>query len=570
MKWHMVLVRFNVGIFLFRQIITITAVAILSAHAHAAPDAGLLLQQIDREREISLPRKSTHIEAAPQPLQNLPGQTVIVQGFSFVGNTLLTSEQLSSIIASYLNRPLSFNELQQTAIDVATAYRQAGWVVRAYLPKQDITEGTVVIQIVEAVFGGASIEGTYSRIQQARLLAAIEAAQTLGQPLNANNLDRAILLLDDLPGVAVAGSLQKGAGQNETDLILKVTDEPLISGNVSADNAGAYSVGADRLSGNFYLNSPLGFGDQATANVIHSHGNDYGRLAYSVPVGGNGLRIGAHGSYLEYDLVKGDFEGRGSGRSSTAGLDVSYPLIRSRTKNLYLGLNLDHKAFDNKFDQQTSTRYNIDNLALDLNGNLFDQIGGGGANSLGLTFTQGDIDLSNRDSRNQANTNPLNVGGRFSKFNYRLSRQQAITDVFSAYAAISGQAANDNLDSAEKFYLGGAYGVRAYPANEGGGDDGQLLNLELRARLPSSFNLTGFYDLGHIKMNHNNPVGAGINSYTLKGAGLSLNWQATFGLDLKATWARRIGDNPNPTANGNDQDGTHKNNRFWLNASIAF
>ena len=37
--------------------------------------------------------------------------------------------------------------------NLAAAYREAGWVVRAYLPQQDIAGGTVTIQIVEAIFG---------------------------------------------------------------------------------------------------------------------------------------------------------------------------------------------------------------------------------------------------------------------------------------------------------------------------------------------------------------------------------------------------------------------------------
>lgn len=538
--------------------------------AQAAPDAGTLQQQIDREREIALPKKSTPVEIAPQPLKAIPSESITVKVFTFSGNTLLTAQQLDPIVASYLNRPLSFTELQQAAAAIAKAYRDAGWIVRAYLPKQDITEGTVTIQIVEAVFGGTNLEGTPTRIKPERLLSTVDVFQKKGQNLNTDQIDRAILLLDDLPGLTVAGSLKKGAGKNETDLVLKTSDEPLINGDVGADNAGSRSTGSNRISGNLYLNSPLGLGDQATLNLIHSRGNDYSRLAYSIPVGQQGWRIGASGSYLNYDLVEGDFAGQGSGNSSTVGLDASYPIIRSRMKNLYLGLNADHKSFDNEFNNATSTRYDINNFSVSLNGNLFDKLAGGGANAASLSLTQGDVDLSNRDNRTQANANPLGIGGNFNKLNYRLSRQQVITDRISAYVALSGQAAYDNLDSAEKFYLGGANGVRAYPANEGGGDHGQLVNLELRGRLPYNFNVTGFYDLGHIKINHDNPAGVGLNAYTLKGAGLSLAWQSDFGLSLKATWARRIGDNPNPTATGNDQDGTLKKDRIWLNAAMAF
>ncbi|MEI6802562.1 MAG: ShlB/FhaC/HecB family hemolysin secretion/activation protein [Burkholderiales bacterium] len=61
-----------------------------------------------------------------------------------------------------------------------------------------------------------------------------------------------------------------------------------------------------------------------------------------------------------------------------------------------------------------------------------------------------------------------------------------------------------------------------------------------------------------------------LNDYALKGAGLALGWQAGNGGSVRATWARRMGDNPNPTATGNDQDGSLVTNRFWLAASLTF
>lgn len=102
------------------------------------------------------------------------------------------------------------------------------------------------------------------------------------------------------------------------------------------------------------------------------------------------------------------------------------------------------------------------------------------------------------------------------------------------------------------------------PASEGGGSSGNLASIELRGRLPKGFLMTGFYDYGAVR-NYD-----GSKSYSLKGAGLALAWQAEFGLNLKATWAQRIGNNPNPAANGNDQDGSLTKNRLWLTANQPF
>jgi hemolysin activation/secretion protein len=208
---------------------------------------------------------------------------------------------------------------------------------------------------------------------------------------------------------------------------------------------------------------------------------------------------------------------------------------------------------------------------LGLSGNLFDKLGGGGANSASLTYSSSQLDLGG--SPNQAaDAASTQTNGAFSKLRYSASRQQVITDDVSFFAALSGQWASKNLDSSEKFYLGGSNGVRAYPSSEAGGAQGQLINLELRYRLPQGLNLAAFYDAGQIMVNADNRFAGApaLNDVILKGTGLSLTWQSSSGLNLKGTWARRIGDNPNPTLAGNDQDGSLVSNRLWLNASVPF
>jgi hemolysin activation/secretion protein len=532
------------------------AIASVPAFAQTPPDAGALQQQIERERQQQLPQRVAPAKpAAPAAMKSATEVVVSVKQFRFDGNTLLTTEQLAPVVASYLDRPLDFSQLQAAAAAVADTYRAAGWVVNAYLPQQDIQNGIVTIQIIEAVFGKLRMEGAApQRVPASQIESIFSAQQSSGASLNAGRLDRALLLADDLPGVSVAGTLVAGTRTGETDLILKTVDESPVVGDATLDNTGARSTGDKRLAANLYLNSPFGFGDQASANLIHSEGNDYLRLAYGIPVGSDGWRIGANASHLAYDLVTSEFAGlNAKGTSDTAGLEASYPILRSRLANLYLYLNYDHKKFDNESGGATTTRYTIDAASIALNGNLFDNWGGGGANSANLTLVTGSRD------------NDVGVtDDHFTKLRYSLSRQQVITSDLSFFAQLSGQESNDELDSSEDFYLGGANGVRAYPSSEGGGDSGMMTNLELRWKLPQGLTLTGFHDYGHIRNND------AAKSYSLKGYGLSLGWHAPFGVNLKATWARRVGNNPNPTATGRDQDGSLDKNRLWLTATFFF
>ena len=553
-----------------------------NVYAQVRPDAGAMQQQIDRDRTLALPPKGG-LERPSEPPAMRPsgGVAVTVTAFRFAGNTLLRSEQLSRSVENFLDRPLDFAELQKAAAAVAAAYREAGWIVRAYLPRQDITSGTVTIQIVEAVFGGLRLEGPKpSRESSYHVMDMIEAQQKVGEPLNADALDRALLLASDLPGVTVSGSLGEGKRSGETDLVVKFADKPLISGDAALDNTGSRSTGPARFAGNLSINSPFGAGELVTANFIHtqkndqlaSDGSDYMRMDLTHPIGLDGFRVGINASYLKYNLIAPEYVALDAyGTSATIGLEATYPLIRSRMRNIYLNANIDHKSFNNKSLDTVTSHYIADSLTIGLTGNSFDNFGGGGANSASLSIVDGILNLDGSPNRS-ADALTTRTAGNFTKVRFALSRQQAITDELSFYAAYSGQLAAKNLDSSEKFYIGEANGVRAYPSNEGGGSDAHMLNLELRQRLSYGFTMIGFFDYGRILVNHNNHfTGASApNGYDLKGGGFSLVWQSDNGPTLKATWAHRVGGNPNPTATGYDQDGSLVVDRFWLSASTTF
>lgn len=541
------------------------------AIAQTPPDAGVLRQQIEQGIKPVQPAPSIPSKAAP--LQKLAGATVVIKAFKFIGNTRISTAVLQSVVVPYLNRPLDFAQLQDAAVAVGNAYREAGWIVRAYLPQQEIEDGVVTIEVVEAVLGAVRFEGAPSkRISYSAIQQYVDAAQKVGEPLNALAVDRALLLLSDIPGVAVTGSLHEGRSSGQTDLVLRADDRPVLGGDAAIDNTGSRSTGNKRVSGNLNLNSPLGRGDQLSTNLMFTEGSNYVRLAFSMPVEHDGWRVGASGSYMAYRLVAPEFKAlAATGSSSSYGLDASYPIIRSRLKNLYLALNYDHKFFNNDANRSTTTRYVSDTFSIGLNSNLVDRLWGGGMNSLGMTWVYGTTDL-NGSPNQAADAASTRADGHFNKLRYSASRLQTVTETIAAYAAISGQMSNKNLDSGEKFYLGGGNGVRAYPSSEGGGTDGQLVNIELRARLPHEVGLTGFFDWGHVTVNRNNSfIGAPVlNNYSLQGFGVALGLLTDLGVNLKATWARRIGNNPNPTATGNDQDGTLYKNRLWLQASMGF
>ena len=563
----------NVEIYRIYLVFTIVTAVHTYASAQTLPDAGSIRQQIELNREQRLPQAVRPTPVTPPPeIQPRAGVTVNVKSFQLSGHRLLSTEELMPALAEFVGRTLDFAGLQRATDAVAAAYRESGWLARVYLPEQDISEGTITLQVVEARFAGLRMEGEPSkRVLSSDIQAFFEEQQKAGEPLNTLALDRALLLADDLPGISVAGTLVPGQAEGETGLAIQTSDEALFFGDVTLDNTGSRSTGSNRVMLNLNINSPGDHGELINLTALRTQGSAYVRLGLTVPVGYNGLRFGVNGSTMNYKVIEGSsslLSLNVQGSSDSMGLDWSFPVVRQRMRNLYFSGGLDNKRFYNDSINKTSDTnsyadYETNSLRLGFSGNVFDDLGGGGANSASLQVMRGQLD------RVKAHTQIDTLGRDYIKLNYALSRQQSLTADHSLLLNLQGQHATELLDSSEKFYVGGASTVRAYPSSELGGERGQLLTGEWRWRLHAAWVLSGFMDQAWVTALPTTAADASTSS-SLRGYGLSAAWQGPLGLNAKLTWSKREGSNPKPTSTGTDGDGTLLINRIWFTAGLAF
>ena len=114
-------------------------------------DAGALARQVDQSVMDGLSqRKRLNTSALPPALIMTDATRVSVQRFVFQGNKLLTIEQLQQIAAPFTHRTLTQHDLQQLTQAVSEAYRQIGWLVQAYIPRQSLTEDVLILQVIES------------------------------------------------------------------------------------------------------------------------------------------------------------------------------------------------------------------------------------------------------------------------------------------------------------------------------------------------------------------------------------------------------------------------------------
>lgn len=553
-----------------------------SSTIYAQVDAGALQQNL--EKQLPLPSPLALPEpakpTAPRESAAKAGEVRFsVNSFVLEGVKLLPEATVQGVLKEWVGKPVNFDDLQKACDAVVALYRSKGFTVQAILPPQKIADGVVKILITEAKLSEVIVDTPQgkTRFSKERAAKYITYANPIGGPLNMDNLERALIILNETPGVLVASQLEPGKNDGETAVRVQLTEPPLIAGRVEANNYGSRTTGANQGVVALNANNISGIGDQAAINGIASEGSQYIQGAYSLPGSPDGLRLGLAGTYLNYKNVSNYASPNGGvGDSWTTGLSAAYPLVRSQASNLNATMNYDIKSYMNKNNttQTVISSYSINNFSLGMSGNHYDSFGGGGISTGSASLVFGYLNISNTSSPGYGAYTPSS----FTKLALSGSRNQQLTEdgLTSFYLAVSGQFASVNLNSAEQFYLGGPYGVRAYPVAQAPGTQGGLATAELRRQLPQNLTLSAFFDAGTVQQYKNLYPGwqgqtNANNTYSLMGAGLGLKWMWG-GWNVAGSVAWQVGKNPlyNQYGQPVNTDGTTTNPRGWITGSYTF
>jgi hemolysin activation/secretion protein len=353
------------------------------------------------------------------------------------------------------------------------------------------------------------------------------------------------------------------------------------AGSLGYDNFGSRSTGIHRGTAAATLNDPTGRGDLAEFNVAKSSGTGSAGGSYLAPIGVSGLRARIAASGMRYRVVEpSSLDATGASSWLSGGL--SYPVLRTQTASLYLTGTMDGKRFkDSVAGVQTSSR-RTQALSAGMQGNL-QFAATGRALTYSLAATRGKLDRSAVASDLAADEATRRAQGSYGVWRASAAWWQPLGASFSFSASLAAQLASKNLDSSEKIYLGGPRGVRAYPIEEAGGDEGQILNLEARWRAVQArerggwdCTLFGFFDAGRIVLNKStwpewNAGNASLpNQYALKGAGLGIRFEIAQIAKIDLVAARKVGDNPGKSASGLDANGRSDKGRVWLVGTLLF
>lgn len=557
------------------------AVALLTlatqVHAQQPRDAGSLLRQ-----QPVPPAAVPATEPIPGPrLPNLEevskGPQFVVKQFRFTGAVLLPEADLQARIDGYRNQNVTFGILRLIAEQLTGYYLEKGYLARVLLPEQEIKDGVVTFRVIEGQRGRLDIDNQGRRVDGDRVAGFINHRLGEGDAFSVARLDEAIAILNEQPGVRASTALRPGAKEGEVAVVVSTADKPLVSGTVAVNNNGSSASGRIQAQGLLTLSNPTGHFDEASLLVNASEGNKYARVDYGLAAGNSGLRLGANAAALDYRIISGSLSPLDlHGNARIFGLYANYPLARTRSLGLSLVASHDIKRLvDLSATGETGNR-EVTVTKLGIVGNLRHQL----ASRPALASFSTELSVGEGDERNAGALATDNASrranGGFRKLSYYASNLVDLSNGWSHGAVLRGQFAGNNLDSTERLSLGGPSAIRGYPIGEATGDEGWILNLNLRRTFGNDLAFSLFYDAGGITLNHDTWTGwnAGNpnlpNRYTLAGWGVGLDWRFMPAALLSASLAAPVGSNPGRDINSNNADGRGNRARLSIVLSAQF
>lgn len=174
--------------------------------------------------------------------------------------------QIQTVIAAVAGKRLTVAQIYSLATTIEQIHAKAGYVlVRVAVPPQELVDrGTLRLVVVDGFIEATDVGGVPAR---ARAVVAHRTASLVGRRhLKLAEIERALLIAGDVPGLRLRSTLERGSQDGGVRLILD-GGHSLVSASAGTDDRLASSLGTWQLRGAIALNSALGAGEQIYGTV---------------------------------------------------------------------------------------------------------------------------------------------------------------------------------------------------------------------------------------------------------------------------------------------------------------
>lgn len=467
------------------------------ARLPAAPPLGSPLPGIAIPEQPNVAPSLPRPPPPSAPAETTGGATHRIETLAVDGVTVFPASRVASLTGDLIGPAVPEAQIEASRRALVDLYRSEGYV---YTTVRAIIAGSALrFQVVEGYVAAVKLDGDVgpAGLQVLRFLNHL-----VGQvPLKTSELERWLLLAQDIPGLTVRSVLNPSLGDPGALTLVAQVSRRVVSGYVSADNRAFKLAGPEEGLGVFNIDSLTEYGERTQLSMFGTFNNTnlFGQASEEAFLGGSGLKLkiygGAGNSTPTGPLALIGYDGQ----TKVFGGQLSYPLLRTRSESLNLTGAFD--AIESNIlnslgpggSQQRSSFDSLRILRFGADYTLLDTVLGpdrSGLNAINGKFSQG-LTLLGASSDGDTTTPPPRIGEKidFEKLSGEISRTQTLfhpyTDATVSFVTdVAGQYSDNILPPEEQFYLGGPTFNRGYYYGQVSGDKGLTISAELRLNTP--------------------------------------------------------------------------------------
>ncbi len=401
--------------------------------------------------------------AATMPARS---QDFSISSVAFPASAYLSESDLQEIAARYTGRSIVFADLQAMLAEVQGLYDAAGIVTaQAILPPQDIVDGTLRVELIEAVVESVEIVG-FERTNPAFLRRNIGVVE--GELPDFERLERDLRIFDISHDISPRLSFGTGGAPGTTRVLIDGDEPATRSWVLSFDNFGREETGVWRASAFMSWASVSGRRDILSLQTQFARGSRLAGAGYSIPTGTGGGRVIATASHSRADIVAGEFEVINIvTRSDAANIAYSRPFGVSAASHWMLDTGV---GYERNVSSTTGLAFSDIRIA---------EVHVGATYSRQFARSSLRAGIGSRVGNAKAD-GTTETEGAFWLLSGHLNYAHRATQSLVFEADVTGQfARNQNLPVARLFTVGGPTTMRGYPINVRGGDSGVMARLQL-------------------------------------------------------------------------------------------
>jgi hemolysin activation/secretion protein len=464
---------------------------------------------------VSTPQPVTPV--APAAVAS--GQIFAISAVSVDGATVFGQASLTGVLAGLAGPAVPLEKIEQARAALLNRYRRAGYIyttVRAHISGDRLRLMVIEPHVV-------SVKLSQDIGPAGTLVLRLLNHLTDGRVLRQEDLERWVLLANDIPGVSVHVVLDPSATDPGALTMRAIVQRQAESGLLRADNRAFRQTGPEELLAVLDLNSFTSWGERTEISLYHTFNNtdNFGQASEEFFLGASGLKLKIYGGAGEA-VPSGSLRQIGyDGVTRVFGAALSYPVIRSRQQDLSIAALFDGIESDISTNVRgLSARASFDSLRI-LRADATDTLSDIWLSAALPAVTVSDVTVSQGLPALGAATNGNTLLPRhnervdFTKADARIDRTQTL---FSPYKmdgvaatvqielAAEGQFTDNILPPEEELYLGGPQFNRGFYYGEVSGDRALTGKLEPQLvtplpRLPGwgvvpQATFYGFYDWG--------------------------------------------------------------------------